>query len=186
MAGLGAEPASVKRTFMVPMRDGVKLATDIYLPDTNGVFPVLLGRTPYSKAISAGAGNDGARHGYATVIQDTRGRFASQGENLAFEADGWADKLDGYDTVEWIAHQPWSNGRVGTFGGSAGAITQLLLAGSGNSNVISQHLTVGGPSLYFNVVYFGGVFRKALIEDWLRITMFSPHALQVVGRPPGL
>ena len=175
----GAETPVVKSTIMVPMRDGVKLATDIYLPDTNGVFPVLLGRTPYSKAISASAGSDGARRGYATVIQDTRGRFASQGENLAFEADGWADKWDGYDTVEWIIHQPWSNGKVGTFGGSAGAITQLLLAGSGHTNVLSQHLTVGGPSMYFDVVYCGGVFRKALIEDWLRITAFSPEALKL-------
>src|SRR5437899_2801885 len=93
----GAEPSATKRTFMVSMRDGVKLATDVYLPSTNGAFPVLLARTPYSKAVSAGAGEDGARHGYATVVQDTRGRFASEGDNLAFEADGWAEKWDGYD-----------------------------------------------------------------------------------------
>ena len=180
----GAEPSVTKRTFMVLMRDGVKLATDVYLPATNGNYPALLGRTPYNKAITASAGEDGARHGYATVIQDTRGRFGSEGDNLAFEADGWADKWDGYDAVEWIVHQPWSNGKVGTFGPSAAAITQLLLAGSGNSNVISQHLTVGGPSLYFDVVYFGGVFRKALIEDWLRITAFSPQALKLwTGHP---
>src|SRR5262249_17668208 len=69
-------------------------------------------------------------------------------------------------------------------GGSAGAITQLLLAGSGTTNLISQHLTVGGPSLYFDVVYPGGVFRKALVEDWLRATAFSPEALKRwVGHP---
>ena len=179
VTGLSAEQTAVKRTFMVPMRDGVKLATDVYLPATNGTFPVLLGRTPYNKAITASAGEDGARHGYATLIQDTRGRFGSEGDNLPFEADGWADKWDGYDTVDWIVRQPWSNGQVGTFGGSAGAITQLLLAGSGQTNVVSQHLTVGGPSLYFDVVYFGGVFRKALVEDWLRVTAFSPQALKL-------
>lgn len=60
--------------------------------------------------------------------------------------------------------QPWSNGKAGTFGGSAGAITQLLLAGTGHTNVSSQHLTVGGPSLYSDVVYSSGVFRKSLVE----------------------
>jgi len=175
----GAEPTPARQTFMVPMRDGVKLATDVYLPSTNGGFPALLGRTPYSKAISFGLGQDGARHGYATVIQDTRGRFASQGDNLPFEADGWAGKWDGYDTVEWMVHQPWCNGKIGTFGPSAAAIAQLLLAGSGQTNVISQYIPVGGPSLYFDVVYFGGVFRKALIEDWLRVTAYSPEALKL-------
>jgi hypothetical protein len=140
---------------------------------------VLLTRTPYNKSNGAGTGEDGARHGYVTVIQDTRGRFASEGDNLAFEADGWAEHWDGYDTVQWILSQPWCNGKIGTFGGSAGAITQMLLAGSGTSNVLSQHLTVGAPSLYFDVVYSGGVFRKSLVEDWLRISAFSPEALKL-------
>ena len=174
-----AAPATEKRSLMVPMRDGVKLATDEYLPATNGAFPALFGRSPYQKALLTGAGQDGARRGYAIVIQNTRGRLGSEGDNLPFEADGWDGKWDGYDTVERIVHQPWCNGKIGTFGGSAGAITQLLLAGSGNTNVISQHLTVGGPSLYFDVVYGGGILRKALVEDWLRITGFSPEALKL-------
>jgi len=149
------------------------------LPATNGAFPALFGRSPYEKALLTGAGQDGARRGYAIVIQNTRGRLGSEGDNLPFEADGWDGKWDGYDTVEWIVHQTWCNGKIGTFGGSAGAITQLLLAGSGNTNVISQHLTVGGPSLYFDVVYGGGILRKALVEDWLRITGFSPEALKL-------
>jgi len=169
------KPPVEKQIFAVAMRDGVKLGTDVYLPSTNGAFPVLLTRTPYNKALGVGQGEDGARHGCATVIQDTRGRFASEGANLPFDSD----VEDGYDTVEWILKQPWCNGKVGTFGGSAGAITQMQLASSGNRNVLSQHLTVGGPSLYFDVVYAGGVFRKALAEDWLRITKFSPDALKL-------
>ena len=149
------------------------------MPATNGAFPALFGRSPYEKALLTGAGQDGARRGYAIVIQNTRGRLGSEGDNLPFEADGWDGKWDGYDTVERIVHQPWCNGKIGTFGGSAGAITQLLLAGSGNTNLISQHLTVGGPSLYFDVVYGGGILRKALVEDWLRITGFSPEALKL-------
>src|SRR5204862_1189214 len=70
-----------RQTFAVPMRDGLKLGTDVFFPSTNGAYPVLLARTPYNKLISAGAGEEGARQGYVTVIQDTRGRFASQGEN---------------------------------------------------------------------------------------------------------
>jgi hypothetical protein len=180
-----ADPASnppvEKQFFAVPMRDGVKLGTDVYLPATNGAFPVLLTRTPYNKALGTGPGEDGARHGYATVIQDTRGRFASEGANLAFDRD----IEDGFDTVEWIRQQPWCNGKIGTFGGSAGAITQLQLANSGNTNVLSQHLTVGAPSLYFDAVYAGGVFRKALVEDWLRISQFSPDALKLWVSHPG-
>ena len=179
LGAAGAEQTAAKLTFMVPMRDGVKLGTDVYLPETNKAFPVLLGRTPYNKAIMLSAAQDSARHNYAIVVQDTRGRFASEGKNLAFEADGWAGEWDGYDTVEWIVRQPWCNGKLGTFGGSAGAITQLLLAGSGNTNVISQHLTVGGPSLYFDVVYSGGILRKSLVEDWLRMTAFSPDMLKL-------
>jgi predicted acyl esterase len=174
------KPPVAKQTRAVAMRDGVKLGTDVYLPSTNGAFPVLLTRTPYNKGIATGIGEDGASHGYATVIQDTRGRFASEGANLAFDAD----VEDGYDTVEWVIRQPWCNGKLGTFGGSAGAITQMLLANSGNTNVISQHLTVGGPSLYFHVVYSGGVFRKSLVEDWLRVTMFSPDALKLWASHP--
>lgn len=175
-----AERSIEKQSFAVPMRDGLKLGTDVYLPATNGAFPVLLTRTPYNKALGTGQGEDGARHGYATVIQDTRGRFTSEGANLPFDSD----VEDGFDTVEWILKQPWCNGKVGTFGGSAGAITQMQLASSGNTNVLSQHLTVGGPSLYFDVVYSGGVFRKALAEDWLRITRFSPDALKLWASHP--
>ncbi|MCX8092430.1 MAG: CocE/NonD family hydrolase, partial [Verrucomicrobiae bacterium] len=167
-------PAVHKQTIAVPMRDGIRLATDVYLPSTNGSFPTLLARTPYNKTLAAGLGEEGARRGYATVIQDTRGRFGSEGANLPFDSD----VEDGHDTLGWILQQPWCNGKIGTFGGSAGAITQFLLARSGVTNLLSQHFTVGAPSLYFHVVYTGGVFRKALVEDWLRLTQFSPDALQ--------
>lgn len=181
---LAVEDPVRKETIRVTASDGTRLATDVYFPSANGTFPALLARTPYNKTIFSGAGEDGARHGYVTVIQDTRGRFASEGPNLPFEADGWAVSRDGIDTVQWILAQPWCNGRIGTFGGSAGAITQLLLAGAGATNVISQHLIVGAPSLYFDIVYSGGVFRKSLVEDWLRTSAFSPEALKLwVGHP---
>jgi len=162
---------------MVAMRDGVKLATDVFLPTGGGPSPTILVRSPYNKDISAGLGTNGVERGYAVVIQDTRGRFASEGDNMPFEADGWAAHWDGFDTVAWLQQQPWCNGKIGTYGGSAVGITQLLLAGAGTRGVTCQHITVGAPSLYFDTIYPGGVFKKAMIEDWLRISKFSTNAL---------
>lgn len=160
------------------MRDGTKLATDVYLPDGEGPWPVIFLRFPYNKGMGAAIGPDANKRGYVFVAQDTRGRFASEGENLPFDADGQADgKWDGFDSVGWITKQPWCNGKIGTWGGSAGAITQYLLAGTGQPNVISQHLTVGSPSLFRDSIYRGGIFRTAMVEDWLTQTKFEPRAL---------
>ncbi|MBM3493411.1 MAG: CocE/NonD family hydrolase, partial [Armatimonadetes bacterium] len=174
----GSSMQSRKQTIMLPMSDGVKLATDLYLPAGEGRFPAILVRTTYNKAGLAGLGNDGTLRGYAVVVQDTRGRFASQGENLPFETDGWwGGKQDGLDTVEWMAKQPWC-GKVGTMGGSALGITQLLLAGTGTKRVTAQVIHVGAPRPYGDMAFTGGVFRKALVEGWLKLAAFSPDALQ--------
>lgn len=165
-----AEPR--KQTEQVPMRDGVRLATDIYLPAGAGPWPVILARTPYNKGLGAGIGADGVGREYAVVVQDCRGRFASEGENLPFHKD----HADGPDTMRWLLAQPWCNGRVGTWGGSAGAITQLLLVGRDGPLPACQHLTVGAPDLYAGMC-LGGVFKKAMVEDWIRGTRFASNAL---------
>jgi hypothetical protein len=157
----------------VAMRDGVRLATDVYLPGTNAAWPVILARTPYSRRVIGGFATDGLRRGYAIVVQDVRGRFDSEGENLPFDRD----RDDGADTVAWLARQPWCNGHIGTWGGSAGAITQLQLASSGTPHLDCMHLVVGAPSQYLDLAYSGGVFRKALVEDWIRATRFASNAL---------
>ncbi len=163
-----------KLQIRVPMRDGVRLATDVWLPSTNGLFPAVFLRFPYNKDAAVGLAREGAARRFAVIAQDTRGRFASEGENLPFHLD----VADGADSVAWIAKQPWCNGQIGTWGGSAGAITQFQLAVNGTGEVDAQHLTVGAPNLY-QVVYTGGVFRKALIEDWLRTTKFASNALSI-------
>jgi predicted acyl esterase len=163
---------------MVPMRDGVRLATDVYALASRGPLPVVLVRTPYNKNGLAGAAQGAVQLGYAVVVQDARGRFASEGDNLPFNVDD----QDGYDTLQWIAKQTWCNGKIGTYGGSALGIAQLQLAGTGATELVCQHITVGGPSIYQDVVYSGGVFRKALVEDWLRASAFSPKALEVWTR----
>ena len=119
-----------KTTVMVPMHDGVRLATDIYLPDSpKGPFPVILMRTPYNKAGGKGFANSAVQKGYVLVAQDMRGRFASEGnDSIVFLNDGWGKRRDGQETIEWIVRQLWCNGSVGTYGGSALGITQTMMA----------------------------------------------------------
>jgi putative CocE/NonD family hydrolase len=93
---------------MVPMRDGVKLATSIYLPQGNGPWPAVLVRTPYGKELQATGNSVWTNREYALIVQDTRGRFKSEGEYRPF----MTDHSDGYDTIEWIAKQTWSNGKI--------------------------------------------------------------------------
>ena len=119
-----------ERNVMVPARDGVGLATDIYLPADGaaalaGPFPTVLERTPYNKASAPNVAKAKffARRGYVCAIQDVRGRFASEGEWYAFAREA----PDGYDTVEWLASQPWSDGKVGTMGDSYPGSVQSAL-----------------------------------------------------------
>ena len=100
---------------MVPMRDGIRLATNIYLPEGEGPWPVVLTRTPYNKNGADRSARLYNERGYALVSQDVRGRYESEGLDQPFEVD----MPDGYDTVEWIAAQDFSNGRIGIFGTSA-------------------------------------------------------------------
>jgi uncharacterized protein len=120
-------PIETHRDIMVPMRDGVRLATDLYLPataDNARKLPAILMRTPYNKSNDSSLGRYFASHGYAVVFQDTRGRFHSEGIWHMLTDDG----SDGFDTCAWIAKQPWSNGKVGTIGTSYVGGTQHALA----------------------------------------------------------
>lgn len=122
---------AVQKNIMIPMRDGVHLAADVYLPAKAGVAisgksPTILSRTPYNKE-APGTVREAiwfAQHGYAVVMNDVRGRFHSEGVWRMMLDDG----RDGYDTVEWIAAQGWSNGKVGTIGTSYPGGTQHALA----------------------------------------------------------
>lgn len=170
------------RTFMVPMRDGTRLATEVWLPPGEGPWPAVLTRTPYGRTNFAN--DDALRLGYAVVAQDCRGRFDSQGENVAFLNDAWGERQDGYDTVEWIASQPWCNGKVGTLGGSAMGITQNLLAPSAPPHLVCQFVGVAAADLYHDAVFQGGAFRKSLVENWLRDNEFDPATLELMTSHP--
>ena len=152
----------VAKNLMVPMRDGVKLATDVYMPAHDGMpvqgkFPVLVSRTPYGKEPGPGSANGArlfAQLGYVVVVQDCRGRYGSQGTFYIDVNEG----KDGYDTVEWAAAQPWSNGKVGTYGGSYLAQVQNALAALRPPHLAAMFVMVGTSNYFDEGAYRGGAF----------------------------
>ena len=148
----------------VPMRDGQNLSADIYLPRAPGPFPTVLVRTPYSnnQDRAIGTGRRLANLGYACVVQDVRGRFDSDGDYYPFVNEG----PDGFDTQEWIAAQPWSNGKIGTSGGSYLGLVQWASALHH-----SPHLTCMAPSValsdpYAGLLYPGGALQLGTAFTW--------------------
>jgi uncharacterized protein len=150
---------------MIPMRDGVKLATDVYVSKaTTQPHGAILIRTPYNKNMLALLGMNWAKNGWPTVIQDMRGRYASDGNDTVFRNE----HTDGPDTLSWIANQTWSNGKIATFGASALGITQYLTAGANPPQLACQYIQVATPNMYKHAMYPGGEFRKNMVEEWLK------------------
>jgi putative CocE/NonD family hydrolase len=152
----------VERDVEVRMRDGVILRADVYRPDTTTPLPVLLQRTPYGKGFSNPAfAIMAAERGYAVVIQDTRGRWASDGDGQPFIYE----QVDGYDTVQWAAAQNWANGKVGMYGGSYVGYTQWAAAVSH-----PPALKTIIPSVTFcdlrSAMYKGGVLTLGVAVSW--------------------
>ena len=137
----------------VPMRDGVVLRADVWRPQASGPFPVLVYRTPYGKTAAQtdySTFRKAVERGYAVVMQDVRGRFKSDGDFTAYLQEGH----DGYDTIEWAARQPWSNGSVGTFGLSYPGAVQWLAAVE-----TPPHLKAMVPAMTFasaNLFFYAG------------------------------
>ncbi|HOA73482.1 MAG TPA: CocE/NonD family hydrolase [Phycisphaerae bacterium] len=175
-AGVGAEAPRPTLTEQVAMTDGTLLATDVYLPDSgDGSWPALLIRTPYNKDRYNNEFDPFARRGYAVVIQDMRGRFGSQGRDLAFMDCGGNENNDGHDTVQWIARQPWCNGRVGTLGASAMGITQNMMARTAPPNLVAQYIMVAAGSLYQHGAYnTGGAMRLEVSLAYTLDNALSP------------
>jgi putative CocE/NonD family hydrolase len=151
----------------VAMRDGVMLRADIYRPPGDGPFPVLLYRTPYGKQFAVEYYQthlNAVERGYVVVLQDVRGRYASDGIFEPYRNEG----KDGFDTIEWAARQPWSNGDVGTFGLSyPGAVQWLAAIESPPSlKAMAPAMTFSSPRNFF---YMNGVFDLS----WLPWTYFN-------------
>ena len=153
--------AVVETNVMIPMRDGVRLATDIVRPKGEGRFPVVLTRTPYRKRTPLNAG--GIRSGYAFAVQDVRGRYESEGEFYPFirEAD------DGYDTIEWLAAQSWCDGNIGMSGGSYVGLTQLAAAMAQPPHLRCIRPFVPPADFDGGTIFYGGALRMELAQGWL-------------------
>jgi putative CocE/NonD family hydrolase len=165
---------------MIPMRDGVYLATDIYFPALRGKevskkFPVILERTPYDKAAAGNVtnGNYFVRRGYICAIQDVRGRFASEGEWYPFAKEA----PDGYDTVEWLAAQKWCNGNIGTMGGSYCGSDQSALATLNPPHLTTMIVAVGASNYYHCSMRQNGALEQRFMIYAFRMATTSKEAL---------
>ncbi len=160
----------IERDIMVPARDGVPLATDLYLPAGGAPFPVILERTPYDKTAASRSEITAAdplprsreavaayfaAHGYAVAYQDCRGRYRSGGQFTKYLSEA----EDGFDTLAWLVKQPWCNGRIATMGLSYAAHTQLSAACLDPPGLAAQFLDCGGFSnAYRSGIRHGGAF----------------------------
>src|SRR5271165_188431 len=159
-----AEPyaVTIERGVTATMRDGTILRADIYRPKTDGQFPVLLQRTPYNKSNGTSFGLNAAARGYVVVIQDVRGRFTSDGDWYTFKSE----PDDGYDTIEWAAALPYSNGKVGMFGGSYVGATQMLAAIAHPPHLAGICPVVTASNYHSSWTYQGGAFEQWFNESW--------------------
>jgi putative CocE/NonD family hydrolase len=151
-----------ERDVAVKMRDGTALRADIFRPDAAGKFPVLLQRTPYDKTQGTEFGLKAAAQGYVVIIEDVRGRYASEGEWYPFKNE----MNDGYDTVEWAAALPYSSGKVGMFSGSYDGATQLLAAIAHPPHLAGLFPFVTASNYHENWTYQGGAFAQWFSESW--------------------
>ncbi|HEU5400551.1 MAG TPA: CocE/NonD family hydrolase, partial [Terriglobales bacterium] len=144
------------------MRDGTILRADVYRPNAPGTFPVLLQRTPYDKRNERSFALKAASRGYVVVVQDVRGRYSSDGEWYPFKHES----DDGYDTVEWVASLPYSNGKVGMFGGSYVGATQMLTAIAHPPHLSAICPVVTASNYHDGWTYQGGAFEQWFNESW--------------------
>lgn len=194
---LGQDGAMCRREFMVPMRDGIHLATTVYFPGTSlpalgARFPTILERTPYGKDEPSRserthncpqplARADVARHfverGYVVVYQDCRGRYGSEGEFTKYLSDA----ADGHDTCAWIVQQPWSDGAIGMKGLSYAAHTQMAAASVGAPGLRAMVVDSGGFSnAYQSGVRQGGAYE---LKQAAWAVMFAAEHSRRLQRP---
>jgi putative CocE/NonD family hydrolase len=152
----------VDRNVTMKTRDGVVLRADVYRPAAEGKYPVLLQRTPYNKDGAVDFAMQAVAHGYIVVVQDVRGRYASDGEWYPFKNE----MNDGYDTIEWAAGLADSNGKVGMFGGSYVGATQMLAAVTHPPHLAAICPVVTASNYHENWTYQGGAFEQWFNESW--------------------
>jgi hypothetical protein len=157
-----AQTLTLERNVSMTTRDGVTLRADVYRPAGDGPFPVLLQRTPYNKYNAVDFALRAVARGFMVVVQDVRGRYASDGEFYTFKNE----TNDGYDAVEWAAALPHSNGKVGMFGGSYVGATQMLAAIGHPPHLAGICPVVTASNYHENWTYQGGAFEQWFNESW--------------------
>ena len=162
LRSLAADSVIIEHGVAVKMRDGTILRADIFRPNAPGKFPILLTRTPYDMRHDLDFSLKGVSRGYVVINQDVRGRYTSDGEWYPFihESD------DGYDTVEWAASLPYSDGRVGMYGGSYVGATQMLAAIAHPPHLAGICPVVTASNYHDGWTYQGGAFEQWFNESW--------------------
>jgi putative CocE/NonD family hydrolase len=161
-AAASQAPPVIENNVFVPMRDGVLLAADIYRPSTGGKFPVMLCRTPYNKNGQGALAKYFVENGYAVVVVDSRGLYASEGEWHPYTDEG----PDGYDTQQWIGQQPWSDGKIGMFGRSYPGYTQVVSAPYRSPYVKAIMPEAAQSSNFQSIWSWNGIYHLALGLSW--------------------
>jgi putative CocE/NonD family hydrolase len=156
----------------IPMRDGVRLAANVFLPSERGRFPVILERTPYNKGTEITPNYEAlVEHGYAVVVQDVRGRYESEGTFDPLRQES----ADGDDTLNWIARQPWSDGKIGMTGGSYRGIVQWKAALLNNPHLKAIFPVVSGYDDYRDRFYStGGAMKIGQRLEWMAENLRVP------------
>ncbi len=172
----------IEKNVPVPMRDGVKLRTDVYRPERAGRYPVLVSRMPYDKEVGQLLNDSfdvlrAVQAGYVVVSQDTRGRYASEGDFNPF----FDEARDGADTIAWAAGQPWSSGAVGMFGASYFGATQWTAATQAPPALRAIAPVVTADQYYEGWAYQGGAFQLGFNLHWALFSL----ALGEVSRRMG-
>ncbi len=152
---------------MIPMRDGVKLSTYLYFPKGKGPWPVIY-EERYADITAAATRQSFARiaqRGYVVAVQNFRGTHLSEGTWVGYRALGWGKQKDGYDTVEWLAAQPWCTGKIGTFGSSQAGFAQNFLAVAQPPHLVCQYMIDTGLSLFHEGYRIGGATRPERFKE---------------------
>jgi predicted acyl esterase len=179
---------------MIPLRDGKKLSAYLYFPEGKGPWPAVFEQR-YNDIRGAGTRKAAARiaaSGYVVAMVNFRGTYQSEGTWVGYRALGWGELQDGYDTCEWLATQPRSTGKVGTFGSSQGGFAQNFIAVAGPSHLVCQYMVDTGLSLFQEGYRIGGTMRperfkamdkvcrdpadnRKLMEEWFRHPTYDDY-----------
>jgi predicted acyl esterase len=161
-------PGVREQHVMVPMRDGVRLSAYLYLPEGEGKWPAVFEQR-YADISGASTRKNAAqlaRRGFVVAMVNFRGSQKSEGQYVGYRALAWGEKTDGYDACEWLATQPWSTGKVGTFGSSQGGFAQNFLAVTRPPHLVCQYMVDTGLSLFQEGYRIGGVTRPGRFADF--------------------